>query len=57
MRREWFEFQVGSPVVIMQEIDWKQMEPIENVSISIPLGFEWLIIAELWKRNELCLIW
>jgi len=37
MRREGFELQVGAPVVIMQEIDGVKMEPIENVSISVPV--------------------
>jgi len=36
MRREGFELQVGAPVVIMQEINGKKMEPIENVNVSVP---------------------
>ena len=51
MRREGFELQVGAPVVIMQEIDGKKMEPIENVSISVPAGSEGAVIAELGKRK------
>ena len=51
MRREWFELQVWAPQVIMQEIDWVKMEPMENVSISLPSGSEWAVIAELWKRK------
>lgn len=51
MRREGFELQVGAPVVIMQEIDGKKMEPIENVSISVPAGAEGSVIAELGKRK------
>jgi GTP-binding protein len=51
MRREGFELQVGAPVVIMQEIDGKKMEPIENVSISVPAGNEGTVIAELGKRK------
>jgi GTP-binding protein len=53
MRREGFELQVGAPVVIMQEIDGKKMEPIENVSISVPAGSEGPVIAELGKRKGL----
>jgi len=53
MRREGFELQVGAPVVIMQEIDGKKMEPIENVSVSVPAGNEGSVIAELWKRKGL----
>lgn len=51
MRREGFELQVGAPVVIMQEIDGKKMEPVENVSISVPAGTEGPVIAELGKRK------
>ena len=53
MRREGFELQVGAPVVIMQEIDGKKMEPVENVSISVPAGSEGPVIAELGKRKGL----
>lgn len=51
MRREWFELQVGAPQVIMQESNWKKLEPIENVNISVPSWNEWSIIAELGKRK------
>ena len=51
MRREGFELQVGAPVVIMHEENGKKMEPIENVSVSVPSGFEWAVIAELGKRK------
>ncbi len=51
MRREGFELQVWAPVVIMQEIDGKTMEPIENVWISVPAWTEGTVIAELWKRK------
>lgn len=51
MRREWFELQVWAPVVIMHEENGKKMEPIENVSVSVPSGNEWVVIAELWKRK------
>ncbi len=51
MRREGFELQVGAPVVIMQEIDGKKMEPMENVTISVPSGVEGSVIAELGKRK------
>lgn len=53
MRREGFELQVGAPVVIMHEENGKKMEPIENVSVSVPSGFEWAVIAELGKRKGL----
>ncbi len=53
MRREWFELQVWAPVVIMHEENGKKMEPIENVSVSVPAGNEWVVIAELGKRKGL----
>ncbi len=53
MRREGFELQVWAPIVIMHEKNGKKMEPIENVSISVPSWMEWSIIAELWKRKGL----
>ncbi len=51
MRREWFELQVGAPVVIMQEIDGQKMEPIERVTISVPSETSGGVIAELGKRR------
>jgi len=51
MRREGFELQVGSPVVIMHEEDGVKMEPIEKVSISVPSGDEGSVIAALGKRK------
>ncbi len=53
MRREWFELQVWAPVVIMHEENGKKMEPIENVSVSVPAWNEWVVIAELGKRKGL----
>ena len=51
MRREGFELQVGAPVVIMREENGKKMEPMENVTISVPSGSEGSVIAELGKRK------
>jgi len=51
MRREGFELQVWAPVVIMHEENGVKMEPIENVTISVPSWTEWSIIAELGKRK------
>lgn len=51
MRREGYELQVWAPRVIMQEKDRVKLEPIEIVSISVPSGSEWQVIAELWKRK------
>lgn len=53
MRREWFELQVWAPVVIMHEENGVKMEPIENVSVSVPAWNEGSVIAELGKRKGL----
>lgn len=53
MRREGYELQVWAPVVIMHEEAGKKMEPIENVSVSVPAWSEWSVIAELGKRKGL----
>lgn len=51
MRREGYELQVWAPEVIMHEENGQKMEPIENVSISVPAWNEWSVIAELGKRK------
>ena len=51
MRREGFELQVGAPVVIMKEVDGVKMEPVEKVSITVPVGDEGSVIAALGKRK------
>lgn len=51
MRREWFELQVGAPVVIMHEEEGKKMEPVERVNISVPSESAGGVIAELGKRK------
>lgn len=53
MRREGFELQVWAPVVIMHEENGVKMEPIENVSVSVPAWNEGSVIAELGKRKGL----
>ena len=39
MRREGYEFQVGKPKVIFKEIGGKKCEPLELLSIDVPLEF------------------
>lgn len=36
MRREGYEFQVGAPRVLYQEIGGKKCEPIEELTIDVP---------------------
>jgi len=51
MRREGFELQVSSPKVIMQEVDGKTHEPIENVVVTVPDDMSGSIIALLSNRK------
>lgn len=51
MRREGFELQVSQPEVVMQEIDGKQHEPIEQVVINVPDAMSGKIIEMMGKRK------
>jgi len=51
MRREGFELQISQPKVIMQEIDGKKQEPVENAVINIPDAMAGSIIEALGKRK------
>ena len=47
MRREGFEFQVTRPQVIMKEIDGKQMEPYEELTIDVDEKYQGAVIERL----------
>ncbi len=51
MRREGYELQVGQPQVIMKEIDGKNCEPIEELTISVPEEFSSKMIDLCTKRK------
>lgn len=51
MRREWFELQVSSPQVIMRKEEWKLMEPIENVVVSVSDWLSGKVIEMLSNRK------
>ncbi len=51
MRREGYELQVGQPQVIMKEIDGKNCEPIEELTISVPEDFASKMIDLVTKRK------
>ena len=51
MRREGYELQVGQPQVIMKEIDGKNCEPIEELTISVPEEFASKMIDLATKRK------
>ena len=51
MRREGYEFQVGPPRVLFQEIDGKKCEPIERVVADVPQEFIGSVIEKLGMRK------
>jgi GTP-binding protein len=51
MRREGFELQVSQPEVVMQDIDGKEHEPIEQVVINVPDEMSGKIIEMMGKRK------
>ncbi|MCQ2057899.1 MAG: translational GTPase TypA [Bacteroidaceae bacterium] len=51
MRREGYELQVGQPQVIMKEIDGRNCEPIEELTISVPEEFASKMIDLCTKRK------
>jgi GTP-binding protein len=51
MRREEYEFTVGRPRVITQEIDGVEMEPVETITIDVPETYAGAVIDEINKRK------
>lgn len=51
MRREGYEFQVGPPRVLYEEIDGVKCEPIERVVIDVPEGSVGAVIEKLSGRR------
>ncbi len=51
MRREGFELQISQPEVIMQEVDGRKEEPIENTIINIPDEMSGPVIEALGRRK------
>ena len=51
LRREGFEFQVSKPEVLFREIDGKQCEPMEAVTIDVPEEFVGNVIEKLGSRK------
>ena len=50
LRREGFECQVGRPQVILKNIEGKQQEPFEEVTIEVDKEFIGIIVEEIGKR-------
>lgn len=51
MRREGYELQVGQPQVITKEIDGVIYEPIEQLSVLVPEGFESKVIDYVSRKK------
>lgn len=51
MRREGYEFEVGRPQVVTQEIDGIEQEPIEEVIIEVPTEYVGAVQMELGRRK------
>ena len=51
MRREGYELQVGQPQVIFKEIDGVKCEPIEELTISVPVEFASKMIDMVTRRK------
>ncbi|MFH1767305.1 MAG: translational GTPase TypA [Patescibacteria group bacterium] len=51
MRREGYELQVSQPRVIMREVEGKQLEPYESVTIDVPDDLAGAIIEKLGRRK------
>ena len=51
MRREGFEFEVGSPNVVMIEADGQKQEPYEEVTVDVANEFTGKVLSEFGKRQ------
>lgn len=51
MRREGYEFMVGSPKVLYKEIDGVKCEPIEEVVADVPAEYVGTVITKLGSRR------
>ena len=51
MRRDGFEMEVTGPQVILKEIDGKQMEPFEELTIDVPDDYVGAVMQKLGNRK------
>ncbi|HTM46855.1 MAG TPA: translational GTPase TypA [Polyangiaceae bacterium] len=51
MRREGYEFAVGTPEVVTREIDGVRCEPVERVVIDVPEDFVGVVTTRLGERR------
>ena len=53
LRREGFELQVGKPEVITKEVDGKTLEPVEELTIDVPMEYVGSATGEVGRRRGL----
>ena len=51
MRREGYEFQVGTPKVLFKEENGKKLEPVEKVIIDVPDKYTGAVIEKMGSRK------
>ncbi|MDD4840034.1 MAG: translational GTPase TypA [Clostridia bacterium] len=51
MRREGYEFSVGTPRVLYKEIDGKKCEPMENLFVDVPQNFVGAVMESMGTRK------
>jgi GTP-binding protein len=51
MRRESYELMVGKPEIVVKQINGKNMEPVEHLTIDIPEEFIGVVIEKLGMRK------
>jgi GTP-binding protein len=51
MRREGFELSVSRPRVVMQEIDGKKMEPLEEVTVDVDEEYAGIVVEAISLRK------
>ena len=51
MRREGYEFQLGQPKVLLKEIDGRQHEPVEHLTVNVPEEFQGKVIEAVTQRK------
>ncbi len=51
MRREGYELQLGQPKVIIKNIDGKDHEPIESMTVHVPEEFSGKVIEQVTQRK------
>lgn len=51
MRREGYELQVGQPKVVIKEIDGVKCEPIEELTVNVPIEFSGKVIEQVTMRK------